>query len=116
MFLPCGRVGGVYHGYITTTKNIFAAHPVFTSVQVDSDADPLLPFGYNVDGATVTASRADFIGIYMDAKGTPWAYFYKDECATTGDCLITDPYPQDTNWVGIVATVAPRGFARTPGV
>jgi hypothetical protein len=114
-FLPCGRVGGVYHGYITATKNIFAAHPVFSSVQVDSNADPLLPFGYNPDGATVTSSRADFIGIYMDAKGTPWAYFYKDVCATESNCLIPDPYPQYTNWVGIVATVAPRGFARAPG-
>jgi hypothetical protein len=114
-FLPCGRVGGVYHGYITTTKNIFAEHPVFSSVEVDSNADPLLPFGYNPGGATVTSSRADFIGIYMDAKGTPWAYFYKDVCATQGNCLIHDPYPQDTNWVGVVATVAPRGFARAPG-
>ena len=42
-----GRVGGVYHGYITTTNNIFAVNPVFTSVQVDSNADPLLPFGFN---------------------------------------------------------------------
>lgn len=113
-FLPCGRVGGVYHGYITTTKNIFAANPVFTSVQVDSNADPLLPFGYNPDRPTVTSSRADFIGIYMDAKGTPWAYFYRDVCATEGNCLIPDHYPQGTNWVGVVATVAPRGFARGP--
>jgi hypothetical protein len=58
-------VGGVYQGYITTTKNIFAANPVFTSVQVDSNADLLLPFGYNPDGPTVTSARSDFIGIYM---------------------------------------------------
>jgi hypothetical protein len=112
--LPCGLVDGVYHGYITTTKNIFAANPVFTSVQVDSNADPLLPFGYNPDGPTVTSSRSDFIGIYMDAKGTPWAYFYEDVCATEGSCLIPDPYPQNTNWVGAIATVAPRGFAQKP--
>jgi hypothetical protein len=112
--LPCRRVGGVYHGYITTTKDIFAANPVFISVQVDNNADPLLPFGYNPDGPTVTSSRSDFIGIYMDAKGTPWAYFYRDECATEGSCLIPDPYPQNTNWLGVIATVAPRGFAHKP--
>jgi hypothetical protein len=113
--LPCGRVGGVYHGYITTTTDIFAAKPRFMSVQVDSNAHPLLPFGYNPAGATVTASRSDFIGISMDANGRPWAYFYRDVCANTGSCIVHDPYPEDTNWIGVVATIASGRFARTPG-
>jgi hypothetical protein len=71
--LPCRRVGGVYHGYITTTKNIFAANPVFTSVQVDSNADPLPTLRVQPGRPTVTSARSDFIGIYMDAKGAPWA-------------------------------------------
>jgi hypothetical protein len=105
-----GHVGGPHHGYITTTDNIFAADPEFHSVQADTNADPILPHGYNPGGATTTQSRADFIGVYIDEQGNPWAYFYKD-CLPSDTCPVTNNHPSLTNWLGAVATVAPKGFA-----
>jgi hypothetical protein len=60
------RADGVHNGYLVTTDDIFAVNPVFQSVQVDSDAEPLLPYGYPVTGNTTTTSRADYIGVYFD--------------------------------------------------
>ena len=60
------RADGVHNGYLVTTDDIFAANPVFHTVQVDSDAEPLLPYGVGVTGNTTTTSRVDYIGVYFD--------------------------------------------------
>src|SRR5205085_1966302 len=36
---------GPHHGYLTMSTNLFDANPVFTSVQVDADNNPLAPNG-----------------------------------------------------------------------
>jgi len=160
---PYNQLGGVHNGYIATTDDIFAADPVFHSVQVDSDDEPFLPYGFPNAGNTTTPSRADYIGVFLDeagalqiaailaffdqsvgagdlagsgqgnsaagrlgalrnmlataseqiGAGTPWAYFYKDLCASPGVCdcpkpgvcAEPDPHPMWTNWLGSVATV-----------
>jgi hypothetical protein len=66
---PFNQRGSVHHGYIAVTDNIFAANPVFHSVQVDSDLEPLLPYGFPAAGNTTTPSRADYIGVYLDEAG-----------------------------------------------
>lgn len=60
------QAGGIHNGFMATTGDIFAANPVFQSVQVDSDAEPLLPYGFPATGNTTTGSRADYIGVYFD--------------------------------------------------
>lgn len=110
------HTGGPHHGYITTANDIFADNPVFRSVQVDSDDDALLPFGFMRNGATtVTTSRADYIGVYVDGSRTPWAFFYKDGCQVQFQCSPPDPHPEFTNWIGAIGTVAPKGAAHAPG-
>jgi hypothetical protein len=67
---PFNQLGGVHNGYIATTDDIFAADPVFHSVQVDSDLEPLLPYGFPSAGSTTAFSRADYIGVYLDEAET----------------------------------------------
>lgn len=110
--VPPTTTGGPHHGYITWTRNIFAADPVFRSVQVDSAVDPLLPYGFPaIANTSGTPSRADYIGVFVDDvgedAGTPWAGFFKDMCALPGMCQRPNPDPLTTNWFGAVATVAP---------
>ena len=102
--------GGVHHGYLTTTADLFAAKPSFESVQVDSDKDPLLPYGFPaVANTSVTVSRADYIGVTIGPTGQPWAYFFKDNCPRPGVCKSASPlaavYNVWTNWSGVVATM-----------
>jgi hypothetical protein len=113
--VPPYHSGGPHHGFITTTDNLLTAQPVFHSVQVDSDTDPLMPYGWatansSADGALT--SRIDYIGIDISRSGQPWAYFIKDRCAhtacaTEGDTLKSSDTAFST-WAGAVATTTKR--------
>jgi len=117
------------HGYLTETENLFEANPLFTSVQVDSDSDPLLPNGGPAAAAPGTiglggagmpphsVSRYDYMGVtFSPVDGRPWASYAKDRCnltfcldqpdpnLTSGDNMQRNYFW--TGWIGAVGTMA----------
>jgi len=115
------------HGYLTKTENLFDATPLFTSVQVDSDSDPLLPNGGPNDaglplgagGAGIpphSVSRFDYMGVtFSPVDGRPWGSYAKDRCNLTfcldqpdTDLLSNDNLQRNyfwTGWLGAVGTM-----------
>jgi hypothetical protein len=111
------HTGGPHHGYLTMTDDVFAATPVFRSVQVDSARAALLPYGFpagrvppGLANTSTTPSRADYIGVDVAPDGAPWAVFFKDTCNTPVTCNpgnpTTVPASTFTNWKGAVATMS----------
>jgi len=115
---------GPVHGYITVTDDVLDASPVFTSVQVDSAADPLLPKGGPCAWAfnpciPNSPSRLDYISVNFDpVDGSPWAVFAQDMCTSVPACQAdaamsdaqatsssTDLGNNFTEYVGAVATI-----------
>lgn len=110
------------HGYLAKTTSLFAARPLFTGVQVDSDKDPLLPNGPpTMAGGAGTpphsVSRFDFMGVYFSpVDGRPWGSFAKDvcylvDCADKPDGAVTSGDNTQRNhiytgWMGAVGTMA----------
>jgi hypothetical protein len=109
------------------TDNLFAKSPVITSVQVESDADPLLPKGGPCAWAfnpcvPASPSRLDYISVnFSPVDGSPWAVFAQQMCSSIPACAanaiansagnVGGSTPNFwTEYVGAVATMytAPR--------
>ncbi|HUC36707.1 MAG TPA: sialidase family protein [Acidimicrobiales bacterium] len=120
-----GTTGGPTHGYITVTDDLFDTSPVFTSVQVDPNADPLMPEGGPCTApfeqcVPHSASRTDYINVnFNPVDGSPWAVFAQDNCSSVPACAedsaVTaaenggstgNSYEYWTSNVGAVATIA----------
>jgi hypothetical protein len=102
------------HGYMTVTDDLFGPSPVFTSVQVDSDADPLLPTDGGLCGIPSPAFNPNRpIGVnFSPVDGSPWASYVKDTCRTLlaneqADLEAVSPqFATAYRTVGAVATIA----------
>jgi len=62
--------GDVWNGYITIATDVFSENPLFTTVQINDDGDPLdltPACGYNRCGGL-----GDFLDMGVDQYGRPW--------------------------------------------
>jgi hypothetical protein len=113
---------GPVNGFITVTDHLFDSSPVFTSVQVDSATDPLLPKGGPCAWAfnpcvPASPSRLDYMSVnFSPVDGSPWAVFAQQMCSSVPACAVnaTAHSANDvggsipnywTEYVGVVATM-----------